>query len=293
MEKNQNPFKENYLEQSDKELVSSSFSGDKQALTTLIERHQPYIYNVAWKMVLAPDDAWDITQEVLIKVVTNLSKFRQESSFRTWVYRITVNHFLKTKQRKMEQAMTTFEALGEELDSIPNQELTETEQFELKEFVEDAKIGCMSGMLLCLSREQRLVFILGEIFEVNHSIASEILEISKDNFRQKLTRARKDMYNFMNQKCGLVKQNNPCRCSKKTKGFIAAGWVNAQNLQFNIEHRQKITNLSPQKDKKLQRTMHEEYAQLFQEHPFREDFDKESLIKGILDNQQIQEIFEL
>lgn len=293
MEKNQNPFKENYLEQSDKELVSSSLSGDKQALTTLIERHQPYIYNVAWKMVLAPDDAWDITQEVLIKVVTNLSKFRQESSFRTWIYRITVNHFLKTNKRKMEQVMTTFEALGEELDSIPNQELTETEQFELKEFVEDAKIGCMSGMLLCLSREQRLVFILGEIFEVNHSIASEILEISKDNFRQKLTRARKDMYNFMNQKCGLVNQNNPCRCSKKTKGFIEAGWVNAQNLQFNIDHRQKITNLSLQKDKKLQRTMQEEYAQLFQEHPFREDFDKDSLIKGILDNQQIKEIFEL
>lgn len=277
----------------DKELVTLSLSGDKKAITLLIERHQPYIYNIAWKMVLSPDDAWDITQEVLIKMVTKLSQFQNKSNFRTWLYRIAVNHFLQMKKQNMEEAMTSFESLGEELDNIPNQDLSETEKSEMKELVKDAKIGCMSGMLLCLNREQRIVYVLGEIFEINHSIASEILEITKDNFRQKLVRARKDMYNFMNKKCGLVNKSNPCRCPKKTKGFIKAGWVNPDNLKFNIQHTRKIADLSPEKDRVLRQTMEEEYAQLFQEHPFKEEFDKENLTKSILNHQQIKDIFEL
>lgn len=289
----QNPFQENYQEETDKNLVIASLEGNKQAMTTLIERHQPYIYNVAWKMVLNPEDAWDITQEVLIKIITNLAKFQHKSSFRTWAYRITLNHFLQSKKSKMEEAMTSFEALGEELDSIPNLNLTETEKLELQDFVEDAKIGCMSGMLLCLSREQRLVYVLGEIFEVNHNIASEILDISKDNFRQKLSRARRDLYNFMNRKCGLVNENNPCRCSKKTKGFMEAGWVNTKDLKFNIEHQRKIMSLSPQKDAQLRETMEEKYASLFQEHPFKDNFEKENLMKGILEDSQIRAIFDL
>src|SRR5439155_25197785 len=71
--------------------------------------------------------------------------------------------------------------------------------------VDEAKISCTTGMLLCLAREQRLVYILGEIFEVSDAVGAELLDISRDNFRQRLTRARRDLHNFMNDKCGLVR----------------------------------------------------------------------------------------
>lgn len=69
--------------------------------------------------------------------------------------------------------------------------------------------------------------------------------ISKYNFRQRLCRARADLYRFMDKKCGLVNQNNPCRFHKKMKGFIKEGWVDPNNLKFNINYVKKIYEIVP------------------------------------------------
>src|SRR5262245_16105736 len=57
--------------------------------------------------------------------------------------------------------------------------------------VEEARLSCTTGMLLCLDREQRLVYILGEIFEVTDVVGAELLEISRETFRQRVARARR------------------------------------------------------------------------------------------------------
>ena len=90
-----NPFEISYDNSIDLRLIDEALKGSSKSLEQLIKRHQHYIYNVALKMVLSPFDAEDITQEVLIKVVTKLSQFEGKSDFRTWLYRITFNHFLK------------------------------------------------------------------------------------------------------------------------------------------------------------------------------------------------------
>ena len=87
-------------------------------------------------------------------------------------------------------------------------------------------LGYTSGMLMCLIREQRIVYILGEIFEVDFEMGAEILELTAANFRKQLSRARQQLYNFMENKCCLINKNNPCRCHKKTRTFIEKGWVN-------------------------------------------------------------------
>jgi len=80
-----------------------------------------------------------------------------------------------------------------------------------------------------------LIYILGEIFDVTDALGAELLEISPDNFHQRLARARRDLHNFMNDKCGLVNRANPCRCAKKTRGFIQAGYVDPEKLLFARE----------------------------------------------------------
>jgi DNA-directed RNA polymerase specialized sigma24 family protein len=95
-----NPFQLNYTDQVDTDLVKLAVSGDKKALQNLIIRHQIFIYNLALKMTKSVEDAEDLTQEVFIKAITALSKFEGKSKFRTWLYRITVNHFLNTKKSK-------------------------------------------------------------------------------------------------------------------------------------------------------------------------------------------------
>jgi len=288
-----NPFHTSYNDRDDIELITSAKDGSKSSLETLVKKHQHYIYNVALKMTLSPFDAEDITQEVLIKVITNLANFKGESNFRTWLYRITFNHFLKMKKYWLEDYITSFSKYGKELDQMQDIELSIIEKSEMKEFIEDAKIGCMSGMLLCLDREQRLVYILGEIFGIDHTIGSEMLDISKDNFRQRLSRARKDLYQFMNNKCGLINKSNPCRCDKKTKAFIQAGWVDKENLKFNTSYLKRISEVAPDKSNDLNDLTEIKYADLFKTQPFQEKDHNKNLFDNLINDNKVREIFNL
>jgi RNA polymerase sigma factor (sigma-70 family) len=288
-----NPFEEKYSDNEDSDLILLAREGSKLALENLVKKHQHYIYNVALKFTLSPFDAEDITQEVLIKMITNLANFKEESDFRTWLYRITFNHFLKMKKYSLENYITTFDNYGLELDQMQNSELSEFEKMEMNEFIEDAKIGCISGMLLCLDREQRLVYIMGEIFGIDHTLGSELLEISKDNFRQKLSRARRELYNFMNNKCGLINKENPCRCDKKTKSFIKAGWVDKDRLKFNTSYLKMISEIAPQKSEDLSDLTDMEYAELFKKQPFQEKEHEQKLFYNLLITSKIKDIFNL
>src|SRR6202049_2341143 len=83
----------------DVELVERAKNGDRAALEKLVLRHQAWIYNIAVRMVFQPQDAEEVTQEVLIKVITKLATFKGESKFRPWLYRIAANHVLNMKRR--------------------------------------------------------------------------------------------------------------------------------------------------------------------------------------------------
>lgn len=243
----ENPFQINYNDQGDNDLIKLAINGDKKALQTIIIRNQLFIYNLALKMTKSVEDTEDLTQEVLIKMVTSLAKFEGKSRFRTWLYRITVNHFLNAKKSKAELQTVDFEMYFNSIDSIPVYELTTTEEDELTDTIEEIRINCTTGMLLCLDREQRVVYILDEMFEIDHNLGAEVLGISTGNFRIRLMRARQDLYNWMNKKYGLVNKSNSCRCSKKTKGFIEAGIVDSNNLVFNKNYSKKIYEISEKK----------------------------------------------
>src|SRR5881409_2061338 len=83
-------------------LVLRAKSGDRAALETLVGRHQAWIYNIAVRMLYHPQDAEDATQEILVKALTALSSYEGRSSFRTWLYRIVVNHVLNIKRGRLE-----------------------------------------------------------------------------------------------------------------------------------------------------------------------------------------------
>src|SRR3989449_3223997 len=237
------------MDDADRGLVERAAAGERQALEDLVRRHQAWIYNIAIRMLAHPQDAEDATQEVLIKALTRLSSFEGRSSFRTWLYRIVVNHVLNMKRGQVEvrHASVDFASYGAALDATPDLELADLKvtSAEADLLVTEAMISCTSGMLLCLDREQRLTFILGAIFDISDTVAAEVLEITPDNFRQRLARARRDLRNFMNDKCGLVNQANPCRCAKKTRGFIQAGYADPEDLLFVRERICEVREAAP------------------------------------------------
>lgn len=291
-----NPFIEKYESATeDNLLVEQAVKGDKKSLEQLVKRHQAWIYNIALKMVWDPADAEDVTQETLIRIITKLSTFRGDSSFRTWAYRIAANHVINMKKKKMEYSYSSFTKYGNDILNSPDTNLPDpgSVNAEIDMLIEETKIGCMNAMLLCLDREQRLIFILGNMFNVNDETGSEILEISKDNFRQKLSRARKQLANFMSNKCGLMDKNNPCHCSKKTKLMMDAGHVNPDNLLFSKKHLFSIEKVAPSKSNDLDNLFEEKAVKLFREHPFQQSPDFVRSLSIILKGDEFRNILNL
>lgn len=281
-----------YDAEKDNSLIKEAVNGSKSALEELVKEHYTFIYNLAFRFVFNHTDAEDLTQEVIIKVITHLSQFSFKAGFRTWLYRIVLNHFLNTRKFKVENEIRSFNDYGKDLEKIPCADLNEIEISEKREVIEEARIGCMTGMLLCLERKQRLTYILGEIFDIDSITGSKLLDISAANYRQQLSRARKSLYNFMNNKCGLINTQNPCRCRKKVKGFIQAGYIDENNMEFNNHFVLRISDIATKKADQFSSLLDKKYSALFKDHPYYDRDNTTMLINRLIkEDMDIKSIF--
>lgn len=269
--------------ESDEHLVARALGGDMDALEAMVRRHQSWIFNLALRMVWRREVAEDATQEILIKAVTKLGSFEGRSAFRTWLHRIAINHLLNVRKSEMEEKAMTFTDLGASLDGVPNEDLPDERALpvETKLLVEEAKLGCITAMLMCLDRRQRLAFILGEVFGEKSEVAAEAMGETAANFRQLLSRARRDLYQFMNSKCGLVNQANPCRCARKANGFMKHGWLDPRNLQFSKDRIATVRNMADDRLDELQ-ALDRRHAELYRQQPFLAGPDLARRLREIL-----------
>ncbi len=271
------------ISESDDHLLAQARSGNLDALDGLVRRHQAWVFNLALRMVWRRETAEDATQEILIKAVTNLSSFEGKSAFRTWLYRIAVNHLLNGRKSEMEENKMTFVDMGASLDGVPDEELPDQRALpvETSLLVEEAKLGCITAMLMCLDRRQRLAFILGEVLGESSEVGGAALGESSANFRQLLSRARQDLYQFMNDKCGLVNQGNPCRCARKASGFMRNGWLDPKNLQFSKDRVAAVREVAADRMDQLH-SLDREHAELYLAQPFLAGPDMAQKLREIL-----------
>ncbi|MGL1885999.1 MAG: RNA polymerase sigma factor [Reichenbachiella sp.] len=286
-----NPLSTNYSEEENLKLVDQVLEGNSKALDKLVAIHQAFIYNVAWKMTHSTEDALDLTQEVLIKVVTKLSTFKRESAFRTWLYRIVFNEFLQTKRKTKEEEFPSFEAHDQKLNAVPDPELSPEEALVLKDYTREVKFRCTSAMLICLDREQRLIYLLGDSFNIDHNVGADIFGVSKQNFRVKLSRARKELHNYMEYRCGLINKSNPCRCSKKAKSALKMGALNPDNLIFKSSYTKRINNFVTENQDLMVETIDQKYIDIFRSHPSKSEFDAKTIIMKVINDQTMKNLF--
>lgn len=215
------------------QLAQEAQAGNRLALEQLVARVQDKIYGLALRMRWHPEDARDATQEILIRVITHLGSFRGESRFTTWVYRIAANYLNTARPGRLEAERYTFARFAAELDEgladVPDERAPTPDEALL---LEEIKIGCTLGMLLCLDRAQRLAYILGEILELDHQEAARILDITPAAFRKRLSRARAEIVHFTQAKCGLVKAANSCRCRHRVAVAVQTGRINPARRLF-------------------------------------------------------------
>ncbi|HZR70774.1 MAG TPA: RNA polymerase sigma factor [Burkholderiales bacterium] len=213
--------------------VARAKAGDRDALESVVRAVHPEVYGMALRFLWHPQDAEDATQEILVRVITGLAGFRGDSGFRTWVYRIACNSLLTLRKQRMEQRSMSFEEFGEDLargleDDSPREERDPDHEL----LLEEVKIGCTLFMLMCLDRDHRLAYILGEIVELDHHEAAEVLEIAPAAFRKRLSRARASITSFMTSRCGLANPANACRCRRRVATAVALGRVDRAKLLF-------------------------------------------------------------
>jgi RNA polymerase sigma factor (sigma-70 family) len=273
-------------------LVAQAAAGDRGALDDLVRRHQRWVYNVAMRMLAHPQDAEDATQEILVKALGRLSSFEGRSAFRTWLYRIAVNHLLNVRRGRREPATLSFACHAHGLDATPDLDPPDqaSAPADVRALVAEARISCTAGMLLCLDRAQRIVYILGEIFDLPDTTGAEVLGVTPDAFRQRLARARRDLHSFMNERCGLANPANPCRCERKTRGFIQAGWVDPARLLFAREHVEAVQAAAPDTLAGLA-TLDRRCTEIFRQHPSYAAPDHVPALRGLIESLDFTRTF--
>jgi RNA polymerase sigma factor (sigma-70 family) len=194
-------------------LLEGCLNGNTKSFEDLVKIFQPKVFALALKFLWNPEDAEDATQEILIKVITNLGGFRQESKLSTWVYRIAANHLINFKKSLMERSEINFRKVEAELQksNVTNDDDSDNTRY----LALHVQAACTHAILLCLKRSYRIAFLLGEVFDVSSDEGAWIMEISPANYRKKLSRARSQMNDFLGKQCGLSSQLNTCRCKNR------------------------------------------------------------------------------
>ncbi|WP_165040685.1 RNA polymerase sigma factor [Dysgonomonas sp. ZJ709] len=166
-------------------IVRQVKDGNTNAFVHIVRRYQRMVFTIVGKIVINKSDAEDITQEVFIKVFQSLDKFREESEFGTWLYRIAYNTTI-SQLRKRKHDFVAFEDHSE---NIKDEDITES----IDEISHEERMQCLDTVLGRLSPEDALMITM--FYLNNHSIQdiSQITGHSIANVKVKLHRTRKIM----------------------------------------------------------------------------------------------------
>src|SRR5688572_2122359 len=96
----------------DSQLVERYTRGDMTAFDELMIRYERQIYRICYRFVDNREDAMDLAQEVFIKAFEHLPTFRKESSLKTWLYRIAINHCINHKKKNVREFVEVTETIG-------------------------------------------------------------------------------------------------------------------------------------------------------------------------------------
>ena len=213
-------------------FVEKAISGDKNALETLIAGVQDLVFNLSLRMLGTFPDAEDATQDILLKIITHLSSFRGDSSFTTWVFRIASNHLKNYKKHMFAHYPLSFEYYGNDIENANIQDVPDlTQNVEKDILAEELKMSCTNVMLQCLDMESRCIFILGTMFKIDSRIAGDILDMTPEAYRQRLSRIRRKMADFLSEYCGEY-GGGKCKCKDRLNYAIKSRRLNPLQLDY-------------------------------------------------------------
>ena len=172
-------------------LIQKAQKGDTNAFGTLVASYEKFIFNVACKMFSNSEDAQDIAQEALIKAYKNIDKFDFNSSFSTWLYRITVNACIDEMRRRKGRESISIDAEDEESGLAV--QIEDTSLGAEERVIQNETVSEVRAAIDKLSEEHKTVIILRDLQDMTYEQVAQTLDLSIGTVKSRLARARKSL----------------------------------------------------------------------------------------------------
>lgn len=171
------------------DILELAAKGDIGAFEQVYKATGGFVYNVAWRVTRNSQDAQEVTQDVFMKIYRNLKSFRFRSSFRTWVYRITVNTAINRYRLTLREnkGRTDYDKAEHNIYSAPDEPL-HMQQADNK--------AALDNLLQQLNPDQKTCIILREIEGLSYQDIAAALKIPVNTVRSRLKRGRETLLQY-------------------------------------------------------------------------------------------------
>ena len=179
-------------------IIAKVLDGDTNAFEALVEDQKKVVYNLALRMLGNEEDAYDISQDAFLKAYTNLSGFRGDCKFSSWLYKLTTNlclDFIRKRNRHKVIPLVYEDDDGEsEYMEIPDESFSPELQTEKKELRESVRKG-----LNQLPPQQRQILVLREIGGLRYDEIGRQLDLEEGTVKSRIFRARKKLCDILSR----------------------------------------------------------------------------------------------
>ena len=191
----------------EKKLIKRVLAGDPEAFSDLMAIHEKQVYNLCLRMTGHPEDAQDLAQEAFIKAWRGLRFYKFESSFSTWLYRLTSNvciDFLRQQKRRATGSLTVTDEEGEETEleivdpaPLPEQQASDREdQAQIAEALNQLEV------------EFRLALTLRVVDDLSYEQIGEVLDLKPGTVKSRIARARTKLKKILLQNGNFFEENS-------------------------------------------------------------------------------------
>lgn len=218
----------------------------------LVNKIKNQIFNLSLKFLNDFDSAEDATQDILIKIIKKYPTLIDRNKAFPWALKIATNHLINLKVRNNRFEFISFDIMEQDCKIVMsdtsnlNLSTEETDKLQL-----ELKISCTLAMLMCLSKEERIVYVLSSMFNLSSVQGGEMMSITPELFRKKLSRAKHKLRNFLESNCGLINKDATCKCRNRLGYAIKNNRISFDNptylspkyLDSNVEIRLLISQM--------------------------------------------------
>ncbi|MDH4201671.1 MAG: sigma-70 family RNA polymerase sigma factor [Phycisphaerae bacterium] len=178
----------------DAQLVRRCQRGEREAMACLIVKYQDRVYNTIYKICQNRDDAAELTQDTFVKVLENITTFRKESSFYTWLFRVAVNLTLNYCKRRFKLSPVSLDTDNERLEKDKGKlaaMLADPKGLDPAAIAQQKELSrLVVNTIGQLEQDFRAVLVLRDIEQMSYAEIADVLEIETGTVKSRLSRAR-------------------------------------------------------------------------------------------------------